>query len=71
MTTSVVRRGSTVDRSIRIGVTLVQDTWATLGVPELPGVAVPLGVAEPPGLADPDGLAVRSGLAVLDPPGEG
>jgi len=67
----VVRRGSTVDRSIRIGVTLVQDTWATLGVPELTGVADPLGVMEPPGLADPEGLAVRSGLAVPDAPGEG
>jgi hypothetical protein len=62
VTTSVVRRGSTADRSIRIGVTLVHETGAAvpLGLSLPPGVAVPLGEAVPPGVSE--GLAVRSGL---------
>ncbi|HEU5485059.1 MAG TPA: hypothetical protein VFU98_09145 [Microlunatus sp.] len=68
MTTSVVRRGSTADRSIRIGVTEVHETGTALPLGDSvpPGLAVP-GLAVPPGLA----LADCSGLAVPDPLGEG
>ncbi len=75
MTTSVVRRGSTTDFSIRSGVTEVQEAGATVtaslavpvGIPEASGDAP--GVADEPGVAVPSaGVPDISGLA--ESPGE-